>query len=116
MYRVWDNTEKRFRDDIVVSPMGNFLILDSIDSNTVCYYGGRDYKRFIVEQGFKVGDKVFYEGDIVIDPDKQNKNFQIDFSDGSFSGFRYGDYLSSELLKYCKLIGNIHENPELLEK
>ena len=66
----------------------------------------------------KNGNKIF-EGDIVyyyISP--YHKRFIVEFFDGAFVIKNKGNHIRSPLYHFCPLvevIGNIHDNPELLE-
>lgn len=70
----------------------------------------------------KNGVKIF-EGDIlqVSDPDKHYKIQTVYFRDGMFCGFnskKTCEYTSLDVLRRAhdlEVIGNIHENPELME-
>ena len=120
-FRVWDKLRKEYLSGGTVSieihkgknPV-NKIILDRTLDN---------YKdRFILEQYTGLKDKngkEIYEGDILKDVD--NGFYFIGFEKGSFAGkyFNQERFLSLAVFdwfKNDKVIGNIHENPELTEK
>lgn len=127
-YRVWDNQEKTYSDKVF-----------SIDQFGLCYVQDEDGyweeindSRFIVE--FETGltdkdEKMIYVGDIVsVYPDdmlsSHNKFFgdkslvKCSLSKGGASVVQnwYGErILNWDIpLRFVEVIGNIHENPELL--
>lgn len=119
-YRVYDNTEKCYSDKAF-----------SIDQLGICYvqdedgYGEEiDEERYIVEQYTGIKDKngkEIYEGDIVtLDGEweviKDTDCSVITFDNGCF---RVGDGYENEAGSYLsdwRVIGNVHENANLLEK
>lgn len=62
----------------------------------------------------KNGKKIF-EGDIIFDPEMKD-NYIVEFDEG---GFCAGDMFLQAYISFdefsCEVIGNIHDNPELLE-
>lgn len=62
----------------------------------------------------KNGKKIF-EGDIIFDPEMKD-NYIVEFDGG---GFCAGDMFLQAYISFdefsCEVIGNIHDNPELLE-
>ena len=69
--------------------------------------------------GFKdIDGKEIYEGDIIQREEKPKQTYKIEMIDGVWCGVFGYDYQSLNwlLLYYSiKVIGNIHDNPELLE-
>lgn len=85
-----------------------------------CHNGEPQYNRFIIEQytGLKdINDVEIYEGNIV-EHGISNKTSKVAFIDGSFALCNQGNTPDACIRHYCKLdfkvIGNIHENPELI--
>ncbi len=115
-FRAWDNFKKT---------QTNYKILDDsiyfMDKNTGVWFNHhhKEYERFELMQyaGLKdiAGDEI-YEGDIVRDV-SDGIIGQIEYSDGGFI-IIYDDIaekLSAEESAYLEVVGNIFENPELLE-
>ena len=101
--------------NMITAPMGEEIYgSDVVDPETVGQYTGLTDKN---------GEKIF-EGDIIeVDriydtPQPRPRRFEVEWEESS--GFfpltvcrDGGDYFIDT--DYCKIIGNIHDNPELLE-
>lgn len=116
-FRVYDKEEKCYSDKAF-----------SIDQLGICYVQDEDgyweeidEERYIVEQSTGLEDKngeEIHDGDIVRTKNIINRNamyFAVRFEDGGFTPFIDTDPDMVEL-DLLKVIGNIHENPELLEE
>jgi uncharacterized phage protein (TIGR01671 family) len=125
-FRAWDDKTKRFISDID----NTYIRDDGSIKRERDGYGGIWLETIdvIIEQFTGLLDKngkEIYEGDIISIPDdweesgfNAGENYQVIFA---FGGFRLkpkyqkkakGSYLEDDKIK---VIGNIHENPELLE-
>lgn len=116
-YRVWDDQEKTYSDKAF-----------SIDQLGICYvqdedgyWGEIDDSRFIVEFETELTDKnadMICEGDIMEfgiagDENRGVVGYEKDF--GSYETYTSKGYIIAPLFtSRGKIIGNIHENPELL--
>lgn len=119
-YRVYDNTEKCYSDKAF-----------SIDQLGICYvqdedgYGEEiDEERYIVEQYTGIKDKngkEIYEGDIVeyttcyYGNEKRHRKV-VEWSEWDSDDFGEPHNLGYSNLSECmEVIGNVHENADLLE-
>lgn len=108
VHELWQNAGRAY---ILVFP--EFLSsvkLVEVDPDTVCQYTGLTDKN---------GKRIF-EGDIVQNADgylfSAQYPFAVKFCNGNFCGDAGGFvYVSGEDFHFCEVIGNIHDNPELLE-
>ena len=119
-FRVWDKERKCFfnDDEVVIYPNGEESFFNADYDFTEC----------VVEQCSGLRDKngkLIYEGDIVYSP-FDNGTKKVIFWDNYLASFmaynRYPDkrYYQGLSSKYFielefEVVGNIHENPELLE-
>lgn len=129
-FRVWDNDEKRYRDDDVID--GSFLlstegILWSVEgipwNRRNCKLYLADEERFVVEQCTGLEDKdgaLIYEGDIiemtryVFIGDIKVERYAVEHSK-MLARWRLGKsciYLNTDTAAECKIVGNIHQNAE----
>ena len=130
-FRIWDNLEKDYlnEEDIAIDNLNNIFIFERYDSNDSELWYTRllpdpDNKRHVIEQCTGLKDKngtEIYEGDII----KVEGDAEIYRVEWIYSGFglepRYNSPFYPILgnVKLCKkieVIGNIHENPELMEE
>lgn len=138
-FRVWDNQEKVYlsKKDIAIDNLGNIFVFEGCDDNDADLWHVRilsdpDNERYVIEQTTGLtdkNDKAVYEGDIVgvkhsdwTEPtmhvvkwcgDEKYPAFnlrpELDEAVNSIALVAQSDFFS------IKVVGNIHENPELLE-
>ena len=137
-FRAWDKKNKRMLYNIQDAYDGGCVEDEKGNDVENCYvdcfssffpYDDNDKKEdFIVEQCTGLKDKngrLIYENDIVkitgdimtIDPRYDNKLYVVNYNDLSFGFDMVGEEkgtLYGECWDY-EVVGNIHENPELLE-
>ena len=139
-FRAWDNLEKDYlnEEDIAIDNLGNIFIFERYDNNDSDLWYTRilpdlDNKRYVIEQYTGLKDKngtEIYEGDIVevkhsnwTEPtihvvkwcgDEKYPAFnlkpELDETVNNLALAAQSDFFS------VKVVGNIHENPELLEE
>nr|DAR78274.1 MAG TPA: YopX protein [Bacteriophage sp.] len=130
-FRVWDSQEKVYlnKKDIAIDNLGNVFVFEGCNDNDADLWHVRilvdpDNERYIIEQSTGLKDKngtEIYEGDVI----KVERDGTIYRVEWIYSGFglepRYNSPFypilgNVELRERIEVIGNIHENPELLEE
>ena len=126
-FRVWDGLRRGYlnKKDIAIDNLGNVFVFEGCDDNDSELWYARilvdpDNERYIIEQTTGLIDKNgkdIYEGDICSFTRTDNlasfglrmvkNNFLYTFSELDTMGVN---------LDTLKVIGNIHENPELMEE
>lgn len=139
-FRVWDSRKKSYfnKKDIAIDNLGNIFVFEACDENDADLWHVRilsdpDNERYIIEENTGLTDKngtEIYEGDIVevkhsdwIEPtihvvkwcgDEKYPAFnlkpELDETVNNLALATQSDFFS------VKVVGNIHENPELLEE
>ena len=121
-FRAWDKEHKRWTNYSIADDLPRFY-----DKHTGCWKTDREGERFILCQytGLKnYNGKEIYEGDIVrsewflgwIGVAKyldNNQSFVFESIDKNYRGSRVS---LGRTEQYVKILGNIYENPELLEE
>lgn len=126
-FRAWDNLEKAYLNekDIAIDSLGNIFIIEGYDHNDSELWYARilpdpDNKRYIIEQCIWLKDKngtEIYEGDILIDDTGEPIEYWVvKFSDGGFVGECAGVAEPLFELTNLEVVGNIHEDSQLLEE
>ncbi|MBA4274057.1 MAG: hypothetical protein C0436_00225 [Alphaproteobacteria bacterium] len=116
-FRAWDDRAKNY---FKVCRMGfNGFSHDFWSPNPVsCDFRQADEARYIFEQYTGLKDKngrEIYEGDIVVEYSEYGKNIGAVIYDPPVYAVVYANRLNQEVnSRHTEVIGNIHENPELL--
>lgn len=130
-FRVWDNLEKAYlnEEDIAIDNLGNIFIFEIYDKNDTDLWYTRmlpdpDNKRHVIEQctGLKGKNGIeIYEGDVV-KVEGDGEIYRVEWINSGFglepryNSPRYPVLGNVELRRKIEVIGNIHENPGLLEE
>ena len=121
-FRVWDNIAKKYIDSryVSISGLGLLHVAKRIIKNCFRPLHTRKNPWFIVEQytGLKdINGTEIYEGDILIDDTGEPIEYWVvKFSDGGFIGECAGTAEPLFELANLEVVGNIHENSELVEE
>jgi len=130
-FRVWDKTYGRWMADIHKDVEENTMDYLDIDHR---YWPDEWYpmsqsavpdlfaamckdEDLIVEQYTGLHDRngrEIYEGDIVADPYDRGRPLPVFFQGGGYDPFAIPGWECTELPDTCVVIGNIHENPDLV--
>lgn len=117
-FRAWDKKEKILRDVREINFEGiDFSVREVKYGNTRIRYDQLD--RIVLLQYTGLNDKngiEIYEGDILFEPHEEEYP-QVIFDEGVFY-LRYSTFVHP-LFEECdslEIVGNIYENPELLEE
>lgn len=127
-FRVWDNKENKYLDpkEIAIDNLGNVFIFEDYQEEDYEVWNARvldnTNARFIIEQytGIKdQNDKEIYAGDIVSVYDGRYIGSINQYPSGEWKIIWVAPKGTVDSLyahrTVCEVIGNIHENPELLE-
>lgn len=117
-YRVWDKFQKIFIQNIVVDNSGELIILIG---NIWQYLNDKEKNNFIISKYSNYETKYGYlcEGDIVSDISSKNPLIVVyDEKKWLLYNNLKGTYIeiSDNIKDKIKIIGNVYETPELLEK
>lgn len=116
-FRAWDNLEKRMHKVVSLHWRNGKLVSARLEGeNEPIPIEGR----LVIEQSTGLKDRNGTEinkGDILIDDAGEPiEHWVVKFSDGGFVGECAGVTESLFELTQLEVVGNIHENPELLEE
>lgn len=122
-FRAWAIEKQEFIED-VIHDGESWLEMEGYETLSLSEIFDGD--EFIVEQDTGLKDKngkEIYEGDILLAWDKYYEvvfdSERVGFVAKRAGGLRdsfFGKYFGRYLVDHCEIIGNINENPELLEE
>lgn len=120
-FRAWDKYLKRWTNYSIADDLPRFY-----NKHTGCWKTDRDGERFILCQytGIKdISGVEIYEGDIFIARNSHNCKFKVIYDGSRFIGVNYDrervcyvDSCYKNGSSRLEIIGNIYENPELLDE
>lgn len=122
-FRAWDKEHKRWTNYSIADDLPRFY-----DKHTGCWKTDKEGKRFILSQYTGLKDKnnrEIYEGDVikaisfarwigVVEYSDENSAFIFDDLDKKYRGDSI--VFMSQFDQGFKILGNIYENPELLDE
>lgn len=127
-FRIWDNKTKQYLNtaDLYLDSNGELCVQRLFCGRNEMFHDVDYGDCHIVEQctGLKdANGKLIYEGDVLLSSDGSNYSVEYDvhyarhLRRGLFhNGNRFLSELNSTIAeKFLRVVGNIHENPELLE-
>lgn len=122
-FRAWEDRGKEYIKDVLIGSDGQIYFddgvatQDDLDIHVEQFTGLKDVKGNEIYEGdiVKWGDMVGFshEKPVRIATVKFNPDICFDSNVGIFS---YGNFAYKATDKYLTVIGNIHDNPELLEE
>lgn len=128
-FRVWDNKENKYLDpeEIAIDNLGNVFIFEGYQKEDNEVWNARVLDktdaRFVIEQSTNLKDKngkEIHEGDIVSRYNGNLKGVVKQTKDGQWAiywdNIPDGYYVLFKYSNLSEVVGNINENPELLEK
>lgn len=126
-FRIWDNLEKAYlnEEDVAIDSRGNVFIFEIYDKNDSDLWYTRllpdsDNKRYIIEQDTGLKDRngtKINVGDVLVDDAGEPIEYwTVKLSEGAFVGECAGVTESLFELANLEVVGNIHEDSELLEE
>lgn len=117
-FRAWDTTNKEFVNDVMIDLSGKVYYNDKIN----IYSQWREVVNIITLRYTGLNDKngkEIYVGDIIKLKIDDKNLYIVEFSLGSFvlcSDFGEDYIIGNIKTNYIEIVGNVHQNPELLEK
>lgn len=136
-FRIWDGKKMRYNVAVnqsiafyIPTGLGEYQTISVAECEVMQYIGLKDkngreiYEGDIVKWGMYEGSEEYYHRYAVVEinPDIQFKIlFYIDSKTGERKQtdnhiFRFGNFAYKDTQKHLEIIGNIHDNPELLEQ
>lgn len=136
-FRVWDNLNKRYVDDCIISNSGDafYYVTTEVPFPASCYY---NIKNAIIQQFTGLLDKTgrgIYEGDILqikvtgtilifalgdykatVKWNDEQLRYDLDILTKKNKHSNFNNSLYKDSGREYEIIGNIYENPELLTK
>lgn len=137
-FRVWDSRKKSYfnKKDIAIDNLGNIFVFEGCDDNDADLWHVRilsdpDNERYIIEENTGLTDingTEIFEGDIIFQKPLSKNSVgwtgKVIFKEGAFMAEVHERGKAVMLLflsefnpeKTCEVVGNIHEDPELVEE